>query len=1039
MPKRRELEQAGRDDLASAIDCHGGYRRLAVAFGLELPYRKQAAGYWDRQETVDAAVLALVRERGTPGVMPTAAQLREWGEGALLDAISRKTGGFSVVAQRLGYVLLDTTREDGYWNDLANVERELREYIRLHGTEGVMPTYTELQQANQFSLCAAIRQHGTFASLAEQFGLLYQPGKKRDGYWDDLTHVEQALREHNERYGMGDIMPTAQELRQHGYSSVIRAFKRHDGADAVAHALGFTMRGKNHPRGHWTRETLAEELRAFMREHHLESMPTADTLIRAGRGDLSGAVTKLGGYPAIAQEVGIPGSGKRPAHSWTLEAIKQELITFAAERGYPGIMPRQRDLQKAGRYDLVKAIQEAGGALVVARQSELRYDTVEKLSRRTIEDVERCARAIQPLAESGLLSGAQTGIILRRAGMLDYHNPRIKHLNASLIEGDHVAIERALASLAAMPEGEETDTTDFEGANQAHDETEDIIENIAGEVGRIVDESPDLSTQPTISLMPDIGHERMILRGLSALGAAKLPLDEVLDMLTSRLLWNAFYRRLYLWYGSLRTPNSISAEDIHSAILSVYPEHQDNEFVAEASLRFTREVERAVKLAARLPQYAWAGPRLRLHQADAAARMARVLSSEGGQAFLLNADEPGLGKSAAFLAAVAASGITSVVLVAPMDVSDDTWAGSNGEIRRCLPHARVERGLPAALRTLATPTVPSLTFYILHYEELLRPDALSSLTSFSFDCLCIDEAHLIKQRAWQSETQRRQALEALRAVSRTAIGLSGTPLVNELAEPLSILQVLSQNNPCFDYSRLKQHQLSDTIDVFEAMLPHITRRRKEQVLLHLPSCDVQIITISLPTDLAERVGEVCQWPTSKVGEPLQQLRRLSLEAKLPFIRARAEASDKLLILTYLSDGISQRIAADLDVFFPRQVAHIDHSVPKGKRGAILQAFRNPSGLRILVGTVGTIGTGLTLFDPSREDTTHEIIVADLPYTAAEFDQGIARLHREGQQRQVPGGVLANSNPPHLRKAFPPPTIPQPVWNTLLTESAIARS
>lgn len=53
MPKRRELEQAGKDDLASAIDCHGGYRKLAAAFGLELPYRKKAAGHWiDRKRSM---------------------------------------------------------------------------------------------------------------------------------------------------------------------------------------------------------------------------------------------------------------------------------------------------------------------------------------------------------------------------------------------------------------------------------------------------------------------------------------------------------------------------------------------------------------------------------------------------------------------------------------------------------------------------------------------------------------------------------------------------------------------------------------------------------------------------------------------------------------------------------------------------------------------------------------------------------------------------------------------------------------------------
>ena len=169
------------------------------------------------------------------------------------------------------------------------------------------------------------------------------------------------------------------------------------------------------------------------------------------------------------------------------------------------------------------------------------------------------------------------------------------------------------------------------------------------------------------------------------------------------------------------------------------------------------------------------------------------------------------------------------------------------------------------------------------------------------------------------------------------------------------------------------------------------------------------------------------------------MRRLSLEAKLPFIRARVEASDKLLILTSFSDGISQRIAAELDVFFPQQVAHIDHSVPKGMRGAILQAFRNPSGLRILVGTVGTIGTGLTLFDPSQGDTAHEIIVADLPYTAAEFDQGIARLHREGQKRQVTVDVLQTSTSLRLRDGVPLQTIDQQVWNLVLRKGELARS
>ncbi len=62
--------------------------------------------------------------------------------------------------------------------------------------------------------------------------------------------------------------------------------------------------------------------------------------------------------------------------------------------------------------------------------------------------------------------------------------------------------------------------------------------------------------------------------------------------------------------------------------------------------------------------------------------------------------------------------------------------------------------------------------------------------------------------------------------------------------------------------------------------------------------------------------------------------------------------------------------------------------------------------------------GLTLFDPMQEQTAHEIIVADLPYTAAEFDQGIARLHREGQKQRVVVDVLLTATDALLHDGSP---------------------
>src|SRR5690242_7407781 len=59
----------------------------------------------------------------------------------------------------------------------------------------------------------------------------------------------------------------------------------------------------------------------------------------------------------------------------------------------------------------------------------------------------------------------------------------------------------------------------------------------------------------------------------------------------------------------------------------------DNEFVIQAAAKFTQEVERAVNFATGLVHYGWTGPHLRLHQADAARRMADILIKKGYSAF----------------------------------------------------------------------------------------------------------------------------------------------------------------------------------------------------------------------------------------------------------------------------------------------------------------------------------------------------------------------------------------------------------------------
>lgn len=998
MPTQEQLQKAGRSDLCHAINKHGGWLTLAKCLGLT--YTKKQQGYWDEFTNLKSELLDFIKEQGTQGVMPTAAELRKAGRNDIINALQKHRGHQSI-AELLG--LTYTQKRRGYWNEFANLKRELVDFIQKHGTLGMMPTKTELQQAGRKDLIHGLDKHGGYQTVAELLGLEVVYTAKPSGYWDDFTNVERELLEFIGKQGTFGVMPTHGELQKARRTDLTVGIRKHGGYQSIAKRLALKLAYNAKSPRYWNDfSNLERELVAFINERGTHGlMPTSEDLKKAGNNSLSIAISKHGGFSKVAQKLGLQLTHTlKPRGYWNdLTNVERELLAFVEEHGTPGVMPTNEAIKRAGCSSLAYAIQQHGGFSIVARCFGLTYTSPQHINPRTASEVEKTARAIQPLAESNLLSSAQVMVILRRAGLLSYRNQRILRLNASLARGNHNEIESAISQLPSTSEEIPTETINFEESQSiTAAEAEALVSS-----GLETSENSLLTKSTSTSTEADTQREQAVIRGLSALGELRLPLDEILSILTSKLLWQAFYKRLYNWYGSLDAAQNLTAEDVEAAILNTYPEHIDNEFVAEAAAQFTQEVEQAVNFAASLIDYGWNGFRLRLHQADAARRMTEILvNADNNYPLLLNADDPGMGKSASFLAAVCASGINSVILIAPKTVADDTWCSKNGEISRCLPHAKIIRGLDKALTTSPS---SDLTFYVLHYEELRKEEAVAELAKHSFDCLCVDEIHFIKQRLGQESSQRRTVLEILRHSARSAIGLTGTPLINELAEPMSLLQTLSNYAPQFDHSRLSNRRLSDIADVFEALLPYIIRRRKPEVLLHLPICDVQEIDIIVPEEIEAEMLNIHKWPKSKATQQLVELRKLATEAKLAYLQEQAETAHKLLILTYLTDEVSEKIAQYLEEFLLNQIAHINGQTPKDERQKRLDSFRQSNGFRVLVGTIGTIGTGLTLFDPNSENTANQIIIADLPYTWAEFEQGIARLHREGQKHRVCVNVL----------------------------------
>jgi Hypothetical methyltransferase/SNF2-related domain len=1039
MPTQSELTKAGRNDLIIAIRrMHGGFAAVAQRLGLQQRVFGKQPGYWKDFANVERELRLWITTHGLPETMPTQQTLRQAGQTGLSTAIT-KHGGSLAVAQRLGLTYTYTSKPAGYWNDFNNIEQAVNAFIEEHGTPGIMPTRGELRNAGWHDLEIALGKHGGSLAIAKQLGFQLSYTKKVMGYWKDFANVERELLRFISDSGKSGVMPTVEELHRARLSGLSDAIIKHGGFVAVATCLGLAYTTTK-PNGYWNDFANFEyELLTFIHTSGKDgTMPTAEELRKAGQSTLAATVHKHGGFSSVANQLGLLYTfNAKPGGYWKdFSNVEQELLAFIQAQGIPGKMPTYEALEHANLNSLAIAIGKFGGMSVVARRLGFEYNGPEYVTAEIATRVERLARSIQPLAESNLLSGAQVMIIQRRAGMLDYRNSRITRLNASLAHGNHDAIELTLAQLRKAPEEEIVVPSVDEETLLQQELAETGLEAVVSS-DLPIEEDSQSSPADSTHIIPDLHQEQVAIRGLSALGTIRLPLDEVLGLLTSKILWESFYKRLYAWYGSLHTTQMVTAEDVQTAILSMYAEQIDNEFIVQAAANFRQEVEQAINFVARLSQYGWTGPHLRLHQADAARRMADILMKKECSGFLLDADDPGMGKSASFLAAVAVSGVHRVILLAPKTVADDTWADPHGEIRKCLGHASIIRGLRETLDATSLPPETHPIFFVLHYEELLNDEAVDRLATEQFDCLCIDEVHLVKQRGGQKETYRREVLEKIRAAAQTAIGLTGTPLVNELAEPLSLLQILSNQDRQFDYTRLSNHRMGDVADVFEAMLPHIVRRRKKDVLLHLPLCDVRPVEIFLQDDLLERIRMIGMWSRAQASNALVELRKVALEAKLPSIRKRAESAKKLLVLTYLRDEVSEQIYADLQDFFPGQVDQINGSVPKERRKEILDAFRTSDGLRILVGTIGTIGVGLTLFDPTQEQTAHEIIVADLPYTSAEFDQGIARLHREGQKHRVIVDVLLTTTNALLHDGSPLRTVDQRIWDLILSKRELS--
>lgn len=153
LPTQAEIREAGRFDLISGMQVHGGMQVFAEHLDITMAkHKSRLSGYSMKRRLCDE-LLKFVEDRGLSGVMPNQQLLIVWGRDDLARGVERH-GGRAQVAK---YVGLEVKQADG---ELEMVGIEIKEIAAQMGKPEVMPAVRELLKRNRGDLAAQVEKRG---------------------------------------------------------------------------------------------------------------------------------------------------------------------------------------------------------------------------------------------------------------------------------------------------------------------------------------------------------------------------------------------------------------------------------------------------------------------------------------------------------------------------------------------------------------------------------------------------------------------------------------------------------------------------------------------------------------------------------------------------------------------------------------------------------------------------------------------------------------------------------------------------------------
>ena len=270
------------------------------------------------------------------------------------------------------------------------------------------------------------------------------------------------------------------------------------------------------------------------------------------------------------------------------------------------------------------------------------------------------------------------------------------------------------------------------------------------------------------------------------------------------------------------------------------------------------------------------------------------------------------------------------------------------------------------------------------FQDRYSQQLLEFCMIYHADMIVIDEIHQSKQRTAKSCNQRRKLMKEFIRISSNintdlrVLGLSATPVINNLYEGRSLLELIRQEQ-IKDVD--EKVNLNSCMNLYQHFVVHGIRMNPGQLprtkLIHQ-----EVDATSLLPDIVR---------ATKKGT-YHDIEQLLVEPKIACLKhSLVRRSKTVIFLTYIKNTlqpITRWLSAN-NFSFSVYTGDDKEAQEEGFTDSLDEFIRGKS--EVLVATVQCAGTGID----GLQSVCNRAIFFQLPWTSTEFEQAIGRLDRDG--------------------------------------------